>query len=60
MGADMGGLYVIRSLMSRKIDIEVRTDFNKPDRATMRLGCFSVYTEFGAKHVTYIERQMDK
>ena len=32
----------------------------KPDRGTMRPGCVSACIEFGAKHVTYMERQMDE
>ena len=33
---------------------------NKPDRAMMRPDCVSACIDFGAKHVTYMERQMDE
>ena len=33
---------------------------NKPDRATMRPDCVSACIDFGDKHVTYLEGQMDE
>ena len=33
---------------------------NKPDQATMHPDCVTAWNEFGAKHVTYMERQMEE
>ena len=40
--------------------LRCKKEDNKPDRAAMRLDCVSACNEFGAKYVTYKERQMDK
>ena len=44
---------------SRQLKIEILVDSNKPDRAKMRPDCVLACIDYGDRHVSYIEGQIE-